>query len=83
MARRWTERDIKQLKTMAHRLSPPNIAEKMDRSVGGVVFKAHQLKLSLRTRANSAHEVTPIDPGSAGFEWKKFRPPAASRRRED
>ncbi len=48
MGRRWTEDDIEALKRMAKRYPIPEIAQKMDRTVGGVTFKAHTLKLSLR-----------------------------------
>ena len=50
MGRRWTEEDVHQLKRLARREPTPKIAERLDRSVGGVVFKAHTLKLSLRSR---------------------------------
>jgi hypothetical protein len=43
MARRWSAEDIEDLKTLAQNYSVQAIAEKMDRSVGGVAFKAHQL----------------------------------------
>ena len=50
MGRRWTEEDIEDLKRMARLHPAPRIAEMIDRSVGGVVFKAHQLKVSLQSR---------------------------------
>ena len=46
MAKRWTNQDIEDLKHMASRYSAPKIAELIDRTVGGVTFKAHELKLS-------------------------------------
>ncbi len=67
MARRWTEDDLGKLKSMARRLSAPRIAEKLDRPIGGIVFKAHQLGLSLRTRARECEN--PPEPGPAGFQW--------------
>ena len=51
MAKRWSAEDIRDLKTLAQRYSVQAIAEKMDRSVGGVSFKAHQLGLPLKARS--------------------------------
>ena len=67
MARRWTVDDLEKLKSMAKRLPAPSIAEKLDRPVGGVAFKAYQLGLSLRPWARESEN--PPDPGPAGFEW--------------
>jgi hypothetical protein len=50
MGRRWTDQDIEQLKLMAPIHPAPTIAEMIDRTVGGVVFKANQLKVSLQSR---------------------------------
>jgi hypothetical protein len=50
MGRRWTNEDVDRLKHLAQAQSTPTIAEILDRTVGGVVFKAHTLKLSLRPR---------------------------------
>jgi hypothetical protein len=49
MGRRWTEEDIDELKEMARHYRIPEIAEKIDRTVGSVVAKAHELKISLRS----------------------------------
>ena len=49
MGRRWTAEDIAHLKKLAQQHPLPLIAEKMVRSVGAVVFKAHKLKVPLRT----------------------------------
>jgi hypothetical protein len=54
MGKRWTDEDVHNLKRLAQRHSLPKIAEMMERPVGGVVFKAQQLKLSLRTRQQEA-----------------------------
>jgi len=67
MARRWTAEDLAKLESMAKHIPAVRIAEKLDRPVGGIVFKAHQLGLSLRTRA--VRENPSLDPGPAGFEW--------------
>jgi hypothetical protein len=49
MGRRWTEQDVNELRLLAQRYSAPRIAELTDRTVGGVAFKAYQLKLPLRS----------------------------------
>jgi hypothetical protein len=63
MARRWSAADIRDLKALAQHYSVQTIAEKMDRSVGGVAFKAHQLGLPLKARS----QVT--DPEPRDFNW--------------
>jgi hypothetical protein len=76
MARRWSAEDIKDLKTLAQKYSVQAIAEKMDRTVGGVAFKAHQLGLPLKARSQAA------DPDSTDFNWTEGdnRPPASDER---
>jgi hypothetical protein len=63
MAKRWSADDIRDLKTLARKHSVQTIAEKMDRTVGGVAFKAHQLGLRLKARSG----VT--DPEPMDFNW--------------
>ena len=63
MAKRWSADDINELRDLARDYSVQAIAEKMDRSVGGVAFKAHQLGLSLKSRAQAS------DPGYMTFDW--------------
>jgi hypothetical protein len=63
MAKRWSADDINELKNLAREYSVQAIAEKMDRSVGGVAFKAHQLGLPLKPRARA------VDPGYMDFDW--------------
>lgn len=70
MGRRWTEQDICELRRLSQRYSAPRIAELTDRTVGGVVFKAYQLKLPLRT---SRHQKDPL----AGADPVAIRPDAA------
>jgi len=53
MGKRWTCQDVAALKNMAQKYPATVIAEKMDRTVGGVVFKAHQLRVSLKSRQSS------------------------------
>jgi hypothetical protein len=68
MGRRWTEQDINELKHLAQRYSAPRIAELTNRTVGGVVFKAYQLKLPLRS---SRREIGPgigAEPEAAGAD---------------
>ena len=51
MARRWSSEDIRDLIALALKYSVQAIAEKMDRSVGGVAFKAHQLGVPVKARS--------------------------------
>jgi len=51
MARRWSSEDIRDLKALAREYSVQLIAEKMDRSVGGVAFKAYQLGVPVKARS--------------------------------
>ena len=53
MAKRWSAEDIRDLETLAQEYSVQAIAEKMDRTVGGVAFKAHQLGLPLKARSQA------------------------------
>ncbi len=76
MGRRWTDEDVEALKQMATRYRLPEIAEKMNRTVGGVTFKAHMLKLSLRPAVEQHVEPKSYDPGPAGFD--RVEPEAAS-----
>ena len=63
MAKRWSAEDIRDLKTLAQKYSVQAIAEKMDRTVGGVAFKAHQLGLPLKAGSRAT------DPESTDFNW--------------
>lgn len=56
MGRRWTPQEIDQLKKMAQRYPAPKIAELFDRTVGGVMFKASQLKIIIRSRRQNQDE---------------------------
>ena len=53
MAKRWSAEDIRDLKTLAQEYSVQAIAEKIDRTVGGVAFKAQQLGLPLKARSQA------------------------------
>jgi hypothetical protein len=70
MGKRWTDQDIDNLKRMAKRYSAPKIAEMIDRTVGGVTFKANQLKLSLRPSRETEGKSGLVDAGPAGFDWQ-------------
>ena len=63
MAKRWSAEDINDLKNLARNYSVQVIAERMDRTVGGVAFKAHQLGVPLKSRSQAA------DPSSVDFDW--------------
>ena len=69
MGKRWTCQDVAVLKNMAQKYPATVIAEKMDRTVGGVVFKAHQLRVSLKSRQSSEAIGAP---GPAGFDWTEL-----------
>ena len=61
MGRRWTEQDVDELRHLAQRYSAPRIAELTDRTVGGVVFKAYQLKLPLRSSRHARESGAATD----------------------
>jgi hypothetical protein len=69
MGKRWTCQDVADLKNMAQKYPATVIAEKMDRTVGGVVFKAYQLRVSLKSRQSSEAIG---GPGPAGFDWTEL-----------
>jgi hypothetical protein len=69
MAKRWTDNDIDELRKMATRYPAPKIAETINRSVAGDVFKAHKLKISLRPADQTVS--TTFDPGASGFELQE------------
>ena len=53
VSREWTEFDIEELKTLAGKRSTAQIAAKLDRTIGGIIQKAFDLRLSLRVRAQA------------------------------
>jgi len=77
MAKRWSAEDIRDLRTFAQKYSVQAIAEKMDRTVGGVAFKAYRLGLPLKARSRAT------DPEPTDFNWREsgLRPPASDERR--
>jgi hypothetical protein len=64
MGRRWTDKDIEELKGLAQRYSPSKIAELTDRSMGAITFKAHKLKLSLQSRRQLENSSSSEETGS-------------------
>jgi hypothetical protein len=50
VSREWTESDIEQLRAVAGIRSAAQIAVELDRTIGGIIQKAFDLKLSLRVR---------------------------------
>jgi hypothetical protein len=50
VSREWTESDIEQLRAVAGIRSAAEIAVELDRTIGGIIQKAFDLKLSLRVR---------------------------------
>ena len=54
VGKRWTDKDVDNLKRLGQRYATPKIAEIMDRTVGSIVFKAHALEIPLRTRQQEA-----------------------------
>jgi hypothetical protein len=48
--RAWTDFDIEELKNLAGKLSTGRIAAELDRTIGGIIQKAFDLRLSLRVR---------------------------------
>jgi hypothetical protein len=69
MHKRWTDDDIVSLRTLAGKLPAGKIASQIGRSVGATAIKAHQLKLSLRTRRkNNRHSRVP-EAGPAGMNF--------------
>jgi hypothetical protein len=64
MGRRWTDQDVEELRRLLQHYPVPRVAELTDRTVGGVTFKAHQLRLPLKSRRQES-----ADPGPAGFDW--------------
>ncbi len=50
VSRAWTEFDIEELRALAGKRSAAEIAVELDRTIGGILQKAFDLKLSLRVR---------------------------------
>jgi hypothetical protein len=53
VSRAWTEFDVEQLKALAGKRSAAQIAIELDRTIGGILQKAFELKLSLRVRVQT------------------------------
>ena len=48
--RAWTDHDIEEFKNLAGKRSTSQIALELDRTIGGIIQKAFDLRLSLRVR---------------------------------
>ena len=77
MAKRWSAGISETSDSCSNRCSVQAIAEKMDRSVGGVAFKAYQLGLPLKARSQATdpepadfnrERLTSIKPGATKFD---------------
>ena len=73
MAKRWSAEDIRDLETLAQEYSVQAIAEKIDRTVGGVAFKAHQLGLPLKARS----QATALEFADLDWTESEAAPPAS------
>lgn len=58
MVRRWCAEEIRDLEALAREYPVRVIAEKMDRSVGGVAFNAYQLGVPVKARSQIAEVHT-------------------------
>ena len=62
VSRAWTESDIDKLRTLAGKRPTALIAIELDRTIGGIIQKAFDLKLSLRVRAQDEAELRQAEP---------------------
>ena len=68
MGRRWTDQDVSKLRDLAQEHPAHRIAEIIDRTVGGVVFKAHTLKVSLQKHRPSVRVTGNTEVGGVSAE---------------
>jgi hypothetical protein len=64
VSREWTEKDIEELKSLAGKRSTAQIAVDMDRTIGGIIQKAFDLRLSLRVGVPGEDKLRPTTSGS-------------------
>jgi hypothetical protein len=57
--RPWTDFDIEELKNIAGKRSTALIAVELDRTIGGIIQKAFDLRLSLKVR-DQAEPLRPV-----------------------
>jgi hypothetical protein len=69
MGRRWTDQEIEKLKRMARLYPVHQIAEMTNRTLGGIVLKAHELNIALHPHSRIRDQMSGADPGVAGFDW--------------
>jgi hypothetical protein len=65
--RRWTADEIAQLKNLAQKKRPSEIASRLSRSPSAIATKAHELKLSLkvpRQADTQTASLTTLDAGT-------------------
>ena len=68
-SRRWTKEDIAKLKNLAQKYPTASVAGQLGRTAAATAIKAHELKLSLRTRRTMQEETAMvIDPGPCGID---------------
>jgi hypothetical protein len=65
--RPWSEEDVSKLTAMAGRYPTREISRELGRGLGATILKAHQLRISLRTRPKRAG-LSAVDPGPAGMD---------------
>ena len=68
MPRDWTDDDVAKLKAMAQKFPTARIAADLGRSIGAIIVKAFELKLSLRVKRD---ENRTRDPGPAGMDFPR------------
>jgi hypothetical protein len=65
--RPWSDEDVSKLTAMAGRYTSIEIARVLGRSLGATILRAHQLRISLRTRPKRTG-LPAVDPGPAGMD---------------
>ena len=68
MPRDWTDDDVAKLKAMAQKFPTARIAADLGRSIGAIIVKAFELKLSLRIKRD---ENRTRDPDPAGMDFPR------------
>jgi hypothetical protein len=63
--KRWTPQDIAKLQSLAGKYPDAQIAIELGRSLGAIVMKAHQLRISLRAEAKQGSKR---DMGATGID---------------
>jgi hypothetical protein len=66
VVRRWSDKEVAKLKSMAQKFPATAIAAQLSRSTAATILKAHELKLSLRVRREAP--TMDVDPGPSGLD---------------